>query len=195
MDGFIANYINSWGQWLYIGVIIAMLIDGNITVLLVGFLASGGAINPFYGILACIAGGLIEQLVLFWIGLKLKGNNSLAWAWLTKAGSQFDKHFERRPKLALFITKFIYGIHRNSLVRVASLGVSLKKFLKISVPVLIPWVLILFIIGYTVSKPVFLLLQNYLRYLEFGLLGLLIAIILLERFVLSGELKKIWEKI
>jgi len=195
MDSFIINYINSWGDWFYLGIIVAMLIDGNITVLVVGFLSSGGAINPFFGMLICAIGGFIEQLLLYWAGFKLRNNNSLAWAWLTRAGSQFDKHFYRRPRLALFITKFIYGIHRNSLVRVASLGTPFKKYLKISAPILIPWVLVLFGLGYSVSKPVFYLLQDYLHYVEFGLLGLLILIILLEHFVLSGKLKKFWDRI
>lgn len=195
MDSFIANYINSWGEWLYIGIIIAMLIDGNITVLVVGFLSSGGAVNPLFGVLICLLGGFIEQLLLFWAGFKLRNNNSLAWAWLTRAGNHFDKHFQKRPRLSLFITKFIYGFHRNSLVRVAAMGTSFKKYLQISVPILFPWALILFGVGYSVSKPVFYLLEDYLHYLGFGLLGLLILIILLERFVLSGKLKKFWEKI
>ena len=97
--------------------------------------------------------------------------------------------------MALFVTKFIYGIHRNSLVRVAAMGTPFKKFFQISVPVLIPWVLILFGLGYSVSKPVFYLLGDYLHYVELGLLGLLILIILLEHFVLSGKLKKFWAKI
>ena len=195
MDSFIVNYINSWGEWFYVGIILAMLIDGNITVLVVGFLSSGGAINPFFGMLICAIGGFIEQLLLFWAGFKLRGNNSLAWAWLTRASTHFDKHFLRRPRLSLFITKFIYGIHRNSLVRVAAMGTPFKKYLEYTVPMLIPWVLILFWVGYSVSKPLFILLEDYLHYLEFGLLGLLILIILLEHFVLSGKLKKFWEKI
>lgn len=194
MDSFIANYINSWGQWLYAGVAVAMVLDGNITLLVAGFLSSGGVLNPFYAILACTVGGFGEQLILFWAGLKLRNNNSLVWSWLTKAGSQFDRHFEKRPKLALFVTKFIYGIHRSSLVRVAAMGVPLKRFLKISVPVLVWWVLILFGVGYTISLPVFYLFQHYLHYLEFGLLGLLILFILFEHFVVSGKLKKFWDR-
>jgi len=75
------------------------------------------------------------------------------------------------------------------------MGTPLKKYLEYTVPMLIPWVLILFWVGYSVSKPLFILLEDYLHYLEFGLLGLLILIILLEHFVLSGKLKKFWEKI
>ena len=195
MDSFIVNYINSWGEWFYLGILLAMLIDGNITVLVVGFLSSGGAINPLFGMLICAIGGFIEQLLLFWAGFKLRGNNSLAWAWPTRASTAFDRHFLRRPRLSLFITKFIYGIHRNSLVRVAAMGTPFKKYFEYTIPVLIPWVLILFGVGYSVSKPLFILLEDYLHYLEFGLLGLLILIILLEHFVLSGKLKKFWEKI
>jgi membrane protein DedA with SNARE-associated domain len=195
MDSFIANYINSWGHWVYIGIIIAMIMDGNITVLVAGFLSSAGAVNPLFALLSCALGGFAEQLLLFWAGYKLKDNNSWAWAWLTKASNQFDVHFQKRPKMALFITKFIYGIHRNSLVRVAAMGVPLKKLLEISVPVLIWWLLILFGVGYSVSKPMFILLQGYLHYVEIGLLVLLILLILFEKFVISGKLKKLWDKI
>jgi membrane protein DedA with SNARE-associated domain len=68
-----------------------------------------------------------------------------------------------------------------------------KKYLEYSVPVLIPWVIILFAVGYSVSKPVFYLLQDYLHYVEFGLLGLLILIILFEHYVVSGRLKDFWD--
>ena len=159
-----------------------------------GFLASGGAINPAWAILSCTIGGFLEQVILFWAGYKLKGNESIAWKWLTKAGGHFDRHFAKRPYTALFVTKFIYGIHRNSLVRVAAMGTPFKKYLEYSVPVLVPWVIILFSIGYSVSKPVFLLLQNYIHWLEYGLLGLLILIILFEHYVLSGRLKELWDK-
>ncbi len=187
------EYINSWHEWLYLGIIFAMILDGNITVLVVGFLSSGGAINPFFGLLFCTLGGFIEQLLLFWAGFKLKNNESIAWKWLTKAGSHFDRHFAKRPYTSLFVTKFIYGIHRNSLVRVAAMGTPFKKYLEYSVPVLIPWVIILFAVGYSVSKPVFYLLQDYLHYVEFGLLGLLILIILFEHYVVSGRLKDFWD--
>ncbi len=186
------DYINSWHEWLYLGIIVAMILDGNITVLVVGFLSSGGAINPGLGLLFCTLGGFIEQVILFWAGFKLKNNNSIAWKWLTKAGGHFDRHFAKRPYTALFLTKFIYGIHRNSLVRVAAIGTPFKKYLEYSVPVLIPWVIILFAVGYSVSKPVFYLLQDYLHYVEFGLLGLLILIILFEHYVISGRLKEFW---
>ncbi len=195
MDSFVFDYINSWGQWIYIGIFIAMLIDGNITLLLVGFLSTAGVTSPFYGILACFGGGLLEQLIWYWIGIRIKNSGSKATSWVIRITNHFDEHFRRRPLLALFISKFIYGLHRGSLARVAVIGVPIRKFLKQSVPVLIAWALILFIVGFSVSKPVFYLLEDYVHYVGYVLLGLIVVIVLLERFVLSGKLKKFWQKI
>jgi len=195
MDSIVFEYLNTWREWIYLAIIVAMLIDGNITVLIVGFLSSAGVVNPLYALSAVFIGGFIEQLVWYWIGLKFKDNNTKVILWLKKITNHFDVYFQHRPKLALFISKFIYGLHRASLARVAVIGLPLKKFLKISIPVLFAWGLILFAVGFSVSKPVFYLLGNYVHYVGFVLLGLIITIILLERFVLSGKLKKFWQKL
>lgn len=192
---FFIDHINSWGQWLYIGIAVAMLIEGNITVLVVGFLASGGAVNPGYGILSCLAGGFVEQLLWFGVGLRLKNSRSAFTSELIRASNHFDRHFQHRPRLSLFISKFIYGVHRVSVARVAMLDLPLKKFIKYSLPVLFAWSSILFVIGFSVSKPVLYLFQDYVKLLGFALLGLVIIIVLLERYVLSGRLKEFWNKL
>jgi len=172
-----------------------MLIDGNITLLVVGFLSAGGGLNPLYGILSCIGGGFIEQLIWFWVGARIKNSKSTATSWVIKATNHFDRHFRHSPLFTLFVSKFIYGLHRGSLARVAVIGISLSDFLKQSVIVLVAWAIILFIVGYSVSTPVFYLLQNYVHLLGYVLLGLIVLIVLLERFVLSGKLKELWKKI
>ena len=195
MDSFIFGYLNSWQEWIYLAIVVAMLIDGNIAVLVVGFLSSAGVVNPLYGLVAIFTGGFIEQLIWYWVGVKFRNSNSKIAEWLKRITNHFDAHFQKRPKLALFISKFIYGLHRGSLARVAVIGLSLKQFLKISVPVLFAWGFILFAIGYSASKPIFYLLDDYVHVLALSLLGLLIVIVLLERFVLSGKLKKFWQKL
>ncbi len=187
--------IGEWGDWIYLLIFFGMLIEGNATMLIVGFLLSSQTnLSGFGFILAAFLGTSIEQIFWFWFGKKLKNSQSKLVQWVVKSSGHFDRHFIHQPKLTLFVSKFIYGVHRAAIARAGIVGIGCKEYAKQVLPVLILWMLTIGTAGYAIKRS-FNLLDQYLQYTEFILLGILVLIILLQRFVLSGKLKELWNRL
>ena len=189
MDSFIFNYLNGFGDWLYLFVFIGMLIDGNIALLVVGFLLKGNEASHLLLIIPAFFGALTENLIWYEIGDRIKNHSSKISQWVISKTSYFDEHFIKRPKTTLLISKFIYGTHRPAIVRAGVVGTGIKKYIEEIIPVLIIWMAIFIGLGFGL-KAVFSLVDKYLKYTEFILLGLFVLIILFQRFILSKKLKE-----
>jgi membrane protein DedA with SNARE-associated domain len=188
------NYILGWHDGLYILIFLGMLIEGNTTMFIVGFLLNAGNFNPLALMLTAFAGAWAEQFFWFWFGRRLKDSPSRFAAWLIEKSSHFDKHFFHRPKTTLLLSKFIYGAHRAAIARAAVLGIKFKHYVGHMLPVLLFWMLIVGSLGYGVKRS-FSLIDSYLQWAEFALLGMVILIFLFQRYVLTGKLKDVWKKL
>lgn len=188
------NYLAGLGNWLYLFVFLGMLIEGNTTMFIVGFLLSLQALNAFALLSVAFAGALLEQFFWFWLGIKIKKSSSKIAKWIINASNHFDEHFIHRPKTTLLVSKFIYGIHRAAIARAGVLGIKTREYIQHIIPVLLLWMLIIGGVGFVIKESLSWM-GRYFRYAEMILLGILIAVILIQRFVISGKLKEVWKRI
>lgn len=188
------NSIIHWTEGAYLLIFVGMLIEGNITMFAVGFLLNNPAINPFGLVFTALLGAYTEQFFWFWFGSQIKNSNSRFANWLIKKSNHFDDHFLHRPKTTLLLSKFIYGVHRAAIARAAVLEINIKTYLKHITPVMLLWFLVIGGIGYGLGQS-YGLIQKYFKWAEFLLLGVVIFVFVLQRYVISGKLRKIWKRI
>lgn len=189
MDSVILNYINGLGNWLYLLVFVGMILEGNITMLIVGFLLKTGEGNLYFFLLfAAFFGELTESLLWYWVGTKIKNHGSKIASWVVVKTGHFDEHFINRPKTALLISKFIYGLYRAAAIRVGILENDIKKYLKQIIPIIILWMAVIGSVGFALGAA-FSLMEKYLRYAELILLILFVLIILVQRLIIPKKLE------
>lgn len=194
LDSLLGPYFPDWGFFPYLLIFVGMLIEGNATMLVVGFLISAGRYNPVALIVVAVAGSVVEQFFWFWFGKQLKNSSNRIAKWVIKKSNHFDEHFLHRPKTTLLLTKFVYGIHRAAVARAGVIGIPGKTYAKHILPIMFFWLVVMGLLGYALRKS-FSLLDSYMHYAELVVLGLVLLIIILQRVVFSGKLKNIWRKL
>lgn len=175
-------------------IFLGMLIEGNAAMLVVGFLISTGNFNPYALVITALAGSTVEQFFWFWFGKRLKNSSTRIAKWIIDKSNHFDEHFLHRPKTTLLLTKFIYGVHRAAVARAGVIGINGKTYAKHILPIMLFWLAVMGVLGYALSKS-FALLNNYIRYAELIVLGVVLLILILQRIIFSGKLKEIWRKL
>ncbi len=188
-NSFLANSPLPYGL-----IFLGMLVEGNATMLVVGFLISEGKFSWPALILAAFLGSVVEQFFWFWFGKRLKNSNTKIAKWIIEKSNHFDEHFLHRPKTTLLFTKFIYGVHRAAIARAGVIGIPGKTYAKHIFPIMLFWLAVMGALGFGLSKS-FSLLNNYIHYAEIFVLGLLFVIVVLQRLIFSGKIKEIWKKI
>lgn len=187
MDNTILQFAAHWQIWTYPLMFLAMFFDANIMILAATFLISAGVLNPYLLSLIVIIGAYAEQVWWFFLGRLLKRNNFLN-RWGGRLVGRYDKHLLNRPFHSLVITKFIYGVHRATLMRFGMLNFPVKNFAKSSLLATATWLAIVAGIGFSLSES-YKALNRYLKYGEFGLLFLLVLALVTQYFV-SRRLRK-----
>jgi len=174
-------------HYIYFVMFLAMLADATFTVLAVMLLVSLGAVSLAPSLLVLLLGVFGEQLMFYGIGRKFNRWPQLA-AWVNKVAHPFDRHFYSRPFHTLFLSKFIYGLHRTTLMRAGMLRIPFLNFCRYAFYCSVAWLIVVAGIGYAFSAS-YEILKKYFHYAELVPLVLVIAFFLAEwRF--SKHLKK-----
>jgi membrane protein DedA with SNARE-associated domain len=171
----------------YILLFFSTIIEGAVVVLAATFLLAQKILNPYTVIPIIIVGALAEQVILYWIGRKL---GSVRWIaeWSTKVAHRFDERLHSHPLQILIISKYVYGMHRATLIRAGMINLGWKKFIKASFPATLLWLALLGGIGYSLSAS-YTVVERYLKYAELVPLGFLFILFLIE-YMVSKRYKK-----
>jgi len=184
----IANYIADWKLLAGVAVAIAVMIEGDITVFIVGFLVYQGVFN-FGEIIPVVFGSvLIGDILWYQVGFHLNNSSKLFRKLVGYIPGFIDKHLSEKTFLSIFISKFTYGIHHIVLIRLGAFKVNLRNYIKYDIVSIIVWISVIGSLGY-VSGTAFTLVKNYLRGAELWLLITVIIFLGLE-FLFSRILKK-----
>ncbi|MDD5430842.1 MAG: VTT domain-containing protein [Candidatus Pacebacteria bacterium] len=174
METIIFHYLTEWAWLGYLIAFFGMIIEGDILVFTMGFLAQQGYFNPFLVLVILVAGTFLGDTLWYKAGAKFGNCNFFLMKWMNRLSRPFDGAITENPFKAVFISKFTYNLHHAVLLRVGSLGVSFKKFLEKDFFSIIIWVLVVGGLGY-ISGASFSLVKQYLKFAE---LALLIGILL-----------------
>lgn len=188
MEGFLTTHLQAWGNYPYLIIFIGMLLEGNVTLFTTAFLLSHGAFNPLAALATVFAGAMAEDTLWFWIGRSVNQQGSKLADWAKKITSPFSEHLMHRRFRTLLISNFVYGIHRAVLFRAGMERFPLRIFKDVAVTLLI-WIFAVGALGFAAGGAVGLV-GKYFKYAQFVLLGVIIIVFFVERYIISDKLRK-----
>lgn len=192
MESIFLYYLTLWKPLGYILVALGIITEGGgITVFTAAFLASNGFLNIFNIFLVTFFVMLLRDIFLYWVGTRLKKGKS--WiAWLAKKMIQpIDKHLRERTFYTIFISKFIYGFNYIVITKAGLLGIHWKKIFKSDILAIFCWALVVGGLGYFLVFPLSILKQ-YIRFVEFSLLGGLVIFLIVGHYITRNYKKKLY---
>ncbi len=166
---------------IYAALFFGMFFEANVTILTGMFLITQGRVNPALAVILIAGGGYGEQFLHYLLGLYLSKHDRVT-RWAAKITGRYDSRLQHNPFRYLVISKFVYGFHRAVLIRLGMLKVSVREFVKASVPATAIWLTAISTLGLVFSYS-YNILKNYIKYAELVLLGLVIAFFIAEYFV------------
>ncbi len=166
----------------YIIVFFAMMFEGDLFLFTAFFFAGQGLFD--FGDLLIIAwvGTIIGDAGWYWLGLRLSRTPGKIYRWMEKIVRRFDVHIRERQFRTILISKFVYGIHHATLMRLGSLRAPFKIFLRDDLIASLIWIVAIGSLGYFSSFS-FVLIRHYVLFAEFGLLFAFLFFFLLSHLI------------
>jgi membrane protein DedA with SNARE-associated domain len=146
---YIFEFLHHWGYW---GMLPLMIIEGPIVTIIAALLAALGAFNVFIVLILSIAGDMIGDIVLFWLGYKFGMGfvRSIGkYMGITeKLVLRMEKYFDKHGGKTIFAVKSTTGLCWATFVAAGIVKMDFKKFLKYSFLGGIVWSTVLVMMGY-----------------------------------------------
>jgi membrane protein DedA with SNARE-associated domain len=189
MDNLILNNLDLWRPVIYSVLFVGLLLEGEAVLFTAVYLIHQGKLDPGDTIGIAICGVLIGDSLWYFSGTAISGLPVIRKI-IAKVPKDFDAFIGKRPKISIIVSKFIYGFHRPTLIRLKAVGVVYTNFLKADIPGALLWIAIVSALGYFFSSST-ALLKEYFKYWEIGLAVSLIIFILISKLVSKFILKKV----
>lgn len=172
----------------YLALFIGVLLEGEVILILSGFLAHRGYLNIYTVILVAFIGTLISDQALFLIGY-FKGEKFLKRFPKIERGFKYiHNSVLKREGFYIFIFRFLYGMRTISPLIIGSKKVKIYKFVIINLISAFVWAIIFSLGGYFMGG-LFQVIIGKIKHVELELM-IVIAII----FIVMVVIKKIRKK-
>ncbi len=174
MNSLLFHYLPALGPAVYLFIIVAMIIEGEIFLFAAAFLASQGYLNPGLTFLALFGGVMLGDSFWFWLGHKINHTNNVIGRWLVARTGRFDGPLLNNSLRTIFISKFVYGAHHLMMMRAGVIKLKFREFFKDDFAANLVWVLVIGGLGY-LSGASFQFVKHYLKFTEYALaLGIIL---------------------
>lgn len=187
MHSFLLHYLLIWRPLGYVLVFISMIIEGDISLFTTAFLTRLGYFDFFDIIFFILAGAIVGDSLWYWLGRRLSNSSLWLIRYAAKVVSPFDRSIQERNFRTLLISKLTYGIHHLTLIRTGMLRVPYKDFLRNDFLAILIWVAVIGGVGYLFGAS-YLLIRRYLKFVEVGLLLIIVIFVLFDK-LLAKRLK------
>jgi membrane protein DedA with SNARE-associated domain len=181
MSGFIIHSIDAWGHWAYVFLFLGLLFEGETFLFAAFFLARQGHLSLGGVFIVAFFGVLAGDWMWYWVGHHLERFTWLASKMGAVAGP-IDRQLLKRPLHTLFLSKFIYGIHRITQIRSGAIRIEARTFWQADMSATFFWVGSIALLGYASAVSI-RYLSHIFKYTEVAFLFALIVFFLLAHGV------------
>ena len=191
MNSLLFHYLPLLGPAVYLFIIAAMIVEGEIFLFAAAFLASQGYLSPEFTFLAIFGGVMLGDSFWFWLGHKINHSNTWLSRWLVAKTGRFDEALLNNSLRTIFISKFVYGAHHLMMMRAGVIKLKFREFFKDDFAANLVWVFIIGGLGY-LSGASFQFVKQYLKFTEYAL-AIGVALFFIADFLIGkyGLKKKI----
>ncbi|MCK9345010.1 MAG: VTT domain-containing protein [Candidatus Pacebacteria bacterium] len=169
--------------WGYVVLFIAMMLEGEVLLIVAGMLASLEAFDVGDVFWIALVGVVLGNTMYYQAGVMLK-NGKVATRvihWAEKAITFFLPEFRQKPFKSIFISKFIYGANRATVIMSGVFRIPFKLFFKAEFLASIFWVIVYMSVGYFFGYAAINVTHNASRFV-------LLALVFVLGFILIQSL-------
>jgi membrane protein DedA with SNARE-associated domain len=161
-------------QYGYVAVLIGTLLEGETILLIAGFAAHRGYLDPAAVIAVAATGGFLGDQAFFWLG-RLRGQRVIArWPRLQAHAQQVNVLLERHHTWIIIGIRFMYGLRVAGPVLIGMSSVGALRFAALNLVGAVLWAGAIGGAGYLFGQAVEMMLGDVKRY-ELLALGVLLA--------------------
>ncbi len=179
----------------YFLLFIAMVFEGEVFLIIAAMIAHLGGFDITDVVLIAIFGVILGNMLWYYLGHKLSGK-SFAKKIIIRAENAvryFLPHFREKPFKSIFLSKFIYGVNRATVIVSGVLRVKFSLFMEAEVLASIVWVVLYATIGYFFGYAA-IQVTHKAGYFALLILVFVVVFILLQKFLASYYERREHEK-
>jgi membrane protein DedA with SNARE-associated domain len=181
------------GEYGYLAVFIGSIFEGESVILLAGLLANQNYLSFPLIIGAALAGSLVGDTGWFLLGRKKGAAMLEKCGWLKRLAKGPSAIVAKRPVLASFGLRFMYGLRHIIPFLIGMSPISFKRFFALNAAGAVLWVFALLGAGYFLGSTLEAILGNVRRY-ELTLVIIAVAAIVVIHLV-GLAIKVLFEKV
>ncbi len=184
MQSFLVDYSILHPIFTYILIFFGIAIEGDVVLFTSAFLADQGYVNPFVIVIITLLGVFVRDISWYEIGRRVSASESRVVAKAREMAEPFDDHLKDRLFHSVFVAKFVYGLHLAIIMRIGSLKLPIKEFIRADALATVVWIFVVGGLGYLSSESVaFFSAQKYLKYTEVALAAGIVLYMILHRYI------------
>lgn len=158
----------------YVAVLIGTLLEGETILLMAGFAAHRGYLDPGAVVAVAAVGGFLGDQVFFWLG-RLHGPRVIArWPRLQSHAQQVNALLARHHTWVIIGIRFMYGLRVAGPVLIGMSSVGALRFAALNLIGAVLWAAVIGAAGYLFGQALEMVLGDVKRY-ELLALGVLAA--------------------
>lgn len=147
---FFISFVQDHRMWGYAILFVAMLLEGEVFLIIAGMLASINAFDFGDVLWVSLIGVILGNIIWYYLGTKLKhtGVSGRMVRWAEQAVIFFLPDFREKPFKSIFFSKFIYGANRATVIISGVLRVPFHLFVKAEFFASVLWVVLFATVGF-----------------------------------------------
>jgi len=182
MDAFFQNHLASIGWAAYLLIFFLMFFEGDALIFLSVYLTNQGYLELEILVPVIFAAAVVGDSLWFKFGGYLERRSPFVHKWFGKATTPINDRLARKPKTTLFLSKFMYGLNRVTMVRAGAISMRYKTFLKTDMFTIICWISLIGGIAFFTSVSLDLF-RHYFKYAQFTILGVIVLLYVFMHFM------------
>lgn len=154
---FLTTFVKNHEFLAYAVVFIGVLFEGELTLILSGVLAHVGVISAALTLFFAFLGAMGKTFAGYYFGIFIKKYippNRL-FSYVEHRVLYFLPRFKEKPFWSILISKFIYGVNHLVIIFAGYLRANFKTFIEAELLSTVPWVSVMFSLGYFFSSIAF----------------------------------------
>ncbi|MEK9168474.1 MAG: VTT domain-containing protein [Patescibacteria group bacterium] len=180
MESLLMNFSETHRIISYFIIALAILIEGEVVLILAGILSHKGYLDIFDVIFFAFAASVIHDLIYWSIGKKLSASGKKKFLFINlEKIKEFLEKAKINNGLYVFISKFAWNLNRVALITSGYLKMPVKELLRYSIPASLIWSIVFVSIGYIFAFETDVLKKD-IKTAAILLTGFIILIVVLE---------------
>lgn len=171
---FLEGLLRDYGVWI---VLVGTFLEGETIVIVAGFAAHQGYLNPLLIGAAAFAGSFAGDQFWFYMARRHRENRHIQKLTGRETFQRALQILERHPTLFILSFRFVYGIRNVSPVAIGLSGIGAVRFALLNAIAAIVWAGVFTSIGYVFSQTVETFLGDLKRVEHIALGALAVAVV------------------